>query len=58
MEDLEKQKKVDAEISQEFLEAYRKLVFKYKRDFLQRPPEVVKVDFVEPPKEPPKQSVI
>ena len=38
--------KTDAEISQEFLEEYRKLVLKYKRDFLQEPPKIIKVEFV------------
>ena len=37
----------EAEISMEFLEEYRKLVRKYKRDFQQTPPQIIKVEFVE-----------
>jgi hypothetical protein len=53
-----KQEKTDAEISQEFLEKYRELVRKYKRDFLQEPPKVVKLEFVDPPKEPSDKPAI
>ncbi len=52
------EEKTDAEISQEFLEEYRKLVRKYKRDFIQEPPKIVKLEFVDSPKEPPKEPAI
>ena len=49
MEDLEKEIKVktDAEISQEFLEEYRKLVKKYGRDFAQGEIHIVKQEFIQ-----------
>lgn len=50
----EQEDKLEADISREFLEEYRKLCFKYKRDFMQKPPEIIKVNFVEPPKDLPK----
>ena len=39
--------KTDAEISLEFLEEYRKLTRKYKRDFMMQPPQIVKLLFTE-----------
>lgn len=46
--------KTDAEITSEFLEEYRKLVRKYKRDFNQTPPQIVKLEFSAPP---PKETI-
>jgi hypothetical protein len=40
--------KTDAEISEEFLEEFKKLVVKYKRDFMNPPPVIIKVDFTQP----------
>lgn len=53
-------KLTDAEISQEFLEEYRKLCQKYKRDFYFEPivPKIVKLEFApEIPPELPKEAV-
>ena len=36
--------KIDADISLEFLEEYKKLVKKYKRDFMQGEVHIVKVE--------------
>ncbi len=40
--------KTEAEISQEFLQEFDKLVRKYGRDFQIPPPQLVKVEFVKP----------
>jgi len=34
----------DAEVSEEFFNKYKALCMKYKRDFMQKPPEIFKLD--------------
>ena len=41
-------KKLEADITLEFLEEYRKLVRKYNRDFFVPEPQIATVNFVEP----------
>lgn len=44
--------KTEAELKDEFLEEYRKLVMKYGFDFIQQPPMIVRINILkEPPKE-------
>jgi len=47
LEDKKKQGETDAQISLEFLEEYKKLCKKYKRDFMQGEVHIVKVEFVD-----------
>jgi len=39
----------ESEISEEFFNNYKKLCLKYKRDFMQKPPEIIKLDIPDMP---------
>ncbi len=51
--ELEEANNTEAKQSLEFLEEYKKLVKKYKRDFVMGEIKLIKVDFVDPAVRPP-----
>jgi len=53
LKELEEANNTESKQSLEFLEEYKKLVSKYKRDFAMGEVKLIKVDFVDPAVRPP-----